>query len=133
MISESLAVADGVKRTFWPDLRLPDGFANLIPAVAGGRATSATGALLNGCCAIGPYALLGGLNLGACRPPVGADKTVEKREVSEVWISRSESKIQNLPRVRPGCGTRDDSVIPDGSIPRNLWRRFGVPGTWCWA
>ena len=61
--------------------------------------SGAIGQLLNGCRSIGPYALRGGLNLGATRLPVtvaGGDKT----------------------RTASVCGTRDERVTPEGSIPR---------------
>jgi hypothetical protein len=59
------------------------------------------GALLNGCREIGPYALRGGLNLGACRlvPTVIGAETM---------------------RAASGCGMRDENETLDGSIPRNL-------------
>ncbi len=72
-----------------------------------GTATLAIGALLNGCCAIEPYALLGGLNLGAKRPRTGVDT----------------ARYLGL-----GCGIWLEKLTPEGSMPRNLWRRFGVPG-----
>ena len=63
--------------------------------------TDAMGALLKGCREMGPYALRGGRNLGACRlirVATGAETT----------------------RGAPGCGTREEKVTPDGAMPKNL-------------
>jgi hypothetical protein len=103
--AESQAVVEGVKRTLLlfhvsaPRIVQSD---SKVRTYLGERAwgSGAIGQLLNGCRSIGPYALRGGLNLGATRLPA----TVAGG---------------NTTRTASGCRTRGDSVTPEGSMPRN--------------
>ena len=115
--AESRAIADGVKRTL---LLFPISATRLFNWTQrrdvtclgdGALVTRATGALLNGCRSSSPYTLRGGLNLGAAGPPAvvpGAD----------------------ISRAAPGCGTRDENVMPDGSMPSIRCSLVEVPGMW---
>jgi hypothetical protein len=106
IISESLAVAEGVNRTLLPNFRLLVSLGNLvstrIPLEAeadigsddGIWTTLAMGAVAKGCRSIGPYTLRGGRNRGAIRLGSGADTLL--------------------------VGIRDREVLPEAARLRNL-------------